>query len=145
MSALCGAAGFATCGRTPDANEEKDAAGPSTGLSNLSGCSDDDKSLSQGSFGEDSDDEFVAPDCEVNDGKPPSIGSRFHPKGNCRPCSFFPHGKCRLGKNCRYCHVPHTKPFKDKGVADSEKVEHRSPKEVARLNGVHVGSYKIPL
>mmetsp|Transcript_114099 Transcript_114099/g.317625 ORF Transcript_114099/g.317625 Transcript_114099/m.317625 type:complete len:145 (-) Transcript_114099:198-632(-) len=39
----------------------------------------------------------------------PSLGSRDHDKGTCRPCPFH-NAKihCRAAADCEFCHMPHT-------------------------------------
>mmetsp|Transcript_139700 Transcript_139700/g.243230 ORF Transcript_139700/g.243230 Transcript_139700/m.243230 type:complete len:616 (-) Transcript_139700:137-1984(-) len=37
----------------------------------------------------------------------PSIGSAQHALGECRRCNFFAKGRCRNGKDCQFCHLPH--------------------------------------
>jgi len=142
---LCCSEGHNKFARQQDAKDESTAAGMSIGLEHLSESSDAEDSLSQGSFNEDSDDECIFPDCQVNDGELPSIGSEHHSKGTCRPCSFFQHRKCRLGKKCRYCHLPHPKSFKDKGGQGIGEVQQRSQQEVARRKGANTGRCKISL
>jgi len=139
-------AGCHTGGCKEKAQDESNVDFLSTGLGQLSECSDADDSSSQEDYSDDSDDKFVAPDCQVESGEPPSIGSQLHSKGTCRPCTFFSYGKCRVGKICRYRHIPHPKLFKNKGGSDIiGEVEHQSQKEVARRNGVDAGGCKISL
>eukprot|EP00746_Dinoflagellata_sp_MGD_P165218 gnl/MRDRNA2_/MRDRNA2_94363_c0_seq1.p1 gnl/MRDRNA2_/MRDRNA2_94363_c0~~gnl/MRDRNA2_/MRDRNA2_94363_c0_seq1.p1 ORF type:complete len:729 (+),score=159.11 gnl/MRDRNA2_/MRDRNA2_94363_c0_seq1:99-2285(+) len=37
----------------------------------------------------------------------PSIGSKDHAIGECKRCAFFFKGRCRNGKECSHCHLPH--------------------------------------
>ena len=37
----------------------------------------------------------------------PSIGSKGHDEGTCRPCCFFRRGTCVRGLSCYHCHAPH--------------------------------------
>jgi hypothetical protein len=37
----------------------------------------------------------------------PSIGSKDHVVGECKRCAFFFKGRCRNGKDCSHCHLPH--------------------------------------
>eukprot|EP00747_Dinoflagellata_sp_TGD_P150841 gnl/TRDRNA2_/TRDRNA2_177154_c0_seq1.p1 gnl/TRDRNA2_/TRDRNA2_177154_c0~~gnl/TRDRNA2_/TRDRNA2_177154_c0_seq1.p1 ORF type:complete len:608 (-),score=138.57 gnl/TRDRNA2_/TRDRNA2_177154_c0_seq1:338-2053(-) len=37
----------------------------------------------------------------------PSIGSAQHASGECRRCNFFAKGRCKNGKECCFCHLPH--------------------------------------
>jgi hypothetical protein len=37
----------------------------------------------------------------------PSIGSKDHATGECKRCAFFFKGRCRNGKECSHCHLPH--------------------------------------
>jgi RNA recognition motif-containing protein len=37
----------------------------------------------------------------------PSMGSALHASGECRRCNFFAKGRCRNGKDCPFCHLPH--------------------------------------
>jgi len=102
-------------------------------------------SLSQGSFSNTSDDACIFPDCQVEQGELPSIGSQYHSKGTCRPCSFFPHRKCRVGKMCKYCHFPHAKLFKNSVGEGIGEVERTSQKDLACREGANIGSCKISL
>jgi hypothetical protein len=39
-------------------------------------------------------------------GDAPSVGSRFHASGTCRPCAWFwKHQGCSNGRQCRHCHL----------------------------------------
>jgi len=38
-----------------------------------------------------------------------SIGSAGHYDGTCKPCYFVSRSGCTKGKDCRYCHLPHSK------------------------------------
>lgn len=37
----------------------------------------------------------------------PSIGSKDHAIGECKRCAFYFKGRCRNGKDCSHCHLPH--------------------------------------
>eukprot|EP00747_Dinoflagellata_sp_TGD_P150849 gnl/TRDRNA2_/TRDRNA2_177154_c0_seq7.p1 gnl/TRDRNA2_/TRDRNA2_177154_c0~~gnl/TRDRNA2_/TRDRNA2_177154_c0_seq7.p1 ORF type:complete len:568 (-),score=125.91 gnl/TRDRNA2_/TRDRNA2_177154_c0_seq7:335-1930(-) len=37
----------------------------------------------------------------------PSLGSLQHAAGECRRCNFFAKGRCKNGKECCFCHLPH--------------------------------------
>ena len=47
----------------------------------------------------------------------PSLGSRFHITGNCKPCAFFHDNKCELGWFCHFCH------FCDRGEKKRRKTQ----------------------
>jgi hypothetical protein len=34
-------------------------------------------------------------------------GSALHSSGGCRPCNFFPKGRCGSGSDCTFCHLTH--------------------------------------
>jgi hypothetical protein len=34
-------------------------------------------------------------------------GSALHSSGTCRPCNFFPKGRCDSGADCTFCHLSH--------------------------------------
>lgn len=38
-----------------------------------------------------------------------SLGSTGHYDGTCKPCYFVSRSGCTKGKDCRYCHLPHSK------------------------------------
>lgn len=40
----------------------------------------------------------------------PSVGSKDHAIGECKRCAFFFKGRCRNGKECSHCHLPHEEP-----------------------------------
>jgi len=42
-------------------------------------------------------------------GKLPSSGSTLHDSGDCRPCNFFPKGRCSSAVDCGFCHLNHEK------------------------------------
>jgi len=52
----------------------------------------------------DGEDEDVAMPKEL-----PSMGSKLHASGNCRPCNFFGKGRCSNALDCEFCHMPHQK------------------------------------
>jgi len=75
----------------------------------------------------------------TQDGKLPSKGSANHACGGCEPCIFHRRGKCMLGMECEYCHLPHDKPqtasesaakaVKSTPVDDDFEVEDEIPDE----------------
>jgi len=42
---------------------------------------------------------------EVGSDQLPSIGSREHSSGNCKPCAFFHARRCKSGEHCGFCHL----------------------------------------
>jgi len=45
----------------------------------------------------------------------PTVGSRNHTRGNCKPCiNAFSQSGCSFGKACVFCHLDHTKRMKDR-------------------------------
>jgi len=67
----------------------------------------------QGSFGEESEQALVTPrtkgrsssSTEASPAALPSQGSRLHETGNCKPCAFSLHGRCKSGTDCEFCHL----------------------------------------
>lgn len=57
--------------------------------------------------GEDDDEPDQTALCELVVGELPSIGSKDHAIGECKRCAFFFKGRCRNGKECSHCHLPH--------------------------------------
>jgi len=60
--------------------------------------------------GEDDDepDQMICGEVEVVElAELPSIGSKDHAIGECKRCAFFFKGRCRNGKECSHCHLPH--------------------------------------
>mmetsp|Transcript_110893 Transcript_110893/g.353549 ORF Transcript_110893/g.353549 Transcript_110893/m.353549 type:complete len:575 (-) Transcript_110893:51-1775(-) len=59
----------------------------------------------------------------------PTVGSAKHASGECRRCNFFAKGRCRNGRECSFCHLPHDR----RKLSRQEKREAR----LARLSTQH--------
>lgn len=60
----------------------------------------------------------------------PSIGSSQHATGECRRCNFFAKGRCRNGRDCAFCHLPHER----RKLSRQEKREQQAAR-LARESG----------
>jgi len=69
----------------------------------------------------DEDDEGADAD-DINTKGLPSLGSADHEAGTCKRCNFFAKGRCQNDRNCKFCHLPHSK----RKVSLQEKRERRA-------------------
>lgn len=60
----------------------------------------------------------------------PSMGSALHASGECRRCNFFAKGRCRNGRDCQFCHLPHER----RKLSRQEKREQQAAR-MARESG----------
>lgn len=58
----------------------------------------------------------------------PSVGSALHDSGECRRCNFFAKGRCRNGRACSFCHLPHVR----QKLSRQEKREQQAARLAAR-------------
>merc|ERR1711990_402839 len=66
----------------------------------------------------------------------PSRGSALHAEGTCKPCCFFPKGRCQNGYDCQFCHFEHEK-HKTKGH------NRRRPRHNRTRNGSSCYDYDV--
>jgi hypothetical protein len=65
----------------------------------------------------------------------PSAGSALHASGECRPCNFFPKGRCSAALDCTFCHLSHDKrkptrqEVRERRLAWQQRQEEESKKE----------------